>query len=352
MTVRVFQVPSPKHYPDRSGEAVIALVHHRMVGTLKSTDATFTTGTRQASTNFGVGYDCARAGHPQGLAAAHVHQYVAVDQAAWGNGNLDPTGDWDDIYGATPNPNFRTISIEHHDNGGAPLGSGRKGVVPGEVLAVSIELDRLLLAGDWAAWKAAGIAATTDAKGAAIAAQVGAIEPDVRTIVDHHFISGRLKPSCWRPWADDPTGFPQARYLDELAEEDMRITAIKGEDWKPGPPDAPKRRPIRNVPDRQFGTIVGYIEVGEIVRTIAELEANGERWRLTERAGNAGYLLRSDLDPLVPGGAAEVDAELTAYIARQKRPTEADVAEAKAEGLLEGAARTEATWETWVATHP
>ena len=36
---------------------LIALVHHRMVGTLRSTDAVFTsTDGREASTNFGIGY--------------------------------------------------------------------------------------------------------------------------------------------------------------------------------------------------------------------------------------------------------------------------------------------------------
>lgn len=215
MSVRVFQVPSPKHYADRRGQAVIALVHHRMVGTLKSTDTTFTTGTREASTNFGVGYNCGRSGHPVGIGGAHVHQYVAVDQAAWGNGNLDLTGSWDNVYGATPNPNYRTISIEHHDNGGLPLGEGR-GVVPPEVRAVSIALDRLLLSGDWVAWKAAGIRATTDSKGAAIAAQCKRIIPSSKTIIDHNYIAGRLKPFCWKPWADDRVGFPQALYLAAL----------------------------------------------------------------------------------------------------------------------------------------
>jgi len=55
---------------------LIALVHHRMVGTLRSTDAAFTsTDGREASTHFGIGYGCGRTGHP---ASAHVHQYVRL----------------------------------------------------------------------------------------------------------------------------------------------------------------------------------------------------------------------------------------------------------------------------------
>lgn len=245
MSVRVFQVPSPKNFDGRYGMPVIALVHHRMVGSLASTDVTFTTGTRPASTHFGVGYDCGKTGHPTGLAGAHVHQYVHVDDSAWGNGNLDTSGRWDDVYGATPNPNYRTISIEHHDNGGRALGDG-KGVVPEEVLRVSIELDRLLLSGDWPAWKAAGITADTDGGGAAIAAQVKRIDPGPNTLVDHYYIAGRLKPYCWRPWADDAVGFPQARYLLALKapttppEETMRSFTV------------PEARTLVMVPDKTW----------------------------------------------------------------------------------------------------
>ena len=71
-----------------------------MVGTLRSTDAAFTsTDGREASTNFGVGYGCGRAGHPT---TAHVHQYVRLGDQAWGNGNWDPSGAWDDRYPTTP----------------------------------------------------------------------------------------------------------------------------------------------------------------------------------------------------------------------------------------------------------
>ena len=53
-----------------------------MVGTLRSTDAAFTsTGGREASTNSGLGYGCGRAGHPT---SAHVHQYVRLGDQGWG----------------------------------------------------------------------------------------------------------------------------------------------------------------------------------------------------------------------------------------------------------------------------
>lgn len=183
-----------------------------MVGTLRSTDAAFTsTDGREASTHFGVGYGCGRAGHPT---TAHVHQYVRLGDQAWGNGNWDPSGAWDDRYPTTL-VNSRTVSIEHHDNGGRPAGSG-KGVVPEAVIAASIALDALLLRGDLGELKAAGIRFRAGTE-AAITRELRAIPIDRHHLIDHHYIAGRLKPSCWRPWADDPVGFPQARYPASLA---------------------------------------------------------------------------------------------------------------------------------------
>ena len=75
----IYWVGSPKFTAGHPAP-LIAVVHHRMVGTLRSTDAAFTsTDGRAASTTFGVGYGCGRAGHPT---TAHVHQYVRLgDQA-------------------------------------------------------------------------------------------------------------------------------------------------------------------------------------------------------------------------------------------------------------------------------
>ena len=147
-----YWVGSPK-YTAGHPAPLIALVHHRMVGTLRSTDAAFTsTDGREASTHFGIGYGCGRAGHPT---SAHIHQYVRLGDQAWGNGNWDPSGAWDDRYPTTL-VNSRTVSIEHHDNGGRTAGSG-KGVVPEAVIAASIALDALLLRGDLAELRAAGI---------------------------------------------------------------------------------------------------------------------------------------------------------------------------------------------------
>jgi hypothetical protein len=209
--VTIYWVGSPKFTAGHPAP-LIALVHHRMVGTLRSTDAAFTaTDGREASTHFGVGYGCGRTGHPT---SAHVHQYVRLGDQAWGNGNWDPSGAWDDRY-PTTQLNSRTVSIEHHDNGGRTAGSG-KGVVPEAVIAASIALDALLLRGDLTALRAAGIRFRAGTE-SAITRELRAIPIDRHHVIDHHYIAGRLKPSCWRPWADDPVGFPQVRYLAALA---------------------------------------------------------------------------------------------------------------------------------------
>ena len=79
-------------------------------------------------------------------------------------------GAWDDRY-PTRLLNSRTVSIEHHDNGGRTAGSG-KGVVPEAVITASIALDALLLRGDLAELKAAGVRfrAGTEAAMATLAA--------------------------------------------------------------------------------------------------------------------------------------------------------------------------------------
>lgn len=206
MSYPIVWLPSPKHTPGHPA-SLIAIVHHRMVGTLAGTDATFTTGTRVASTNFGIGY-CTKHSAARRLC---IHQYVALGDQAWGNGNWDATGQWDDHYPTTL-INSRTVSIEHQDNGGLSAGDG-KGIVPEAVIEASIWLDSLLLRGKRAELAAAGVHVLTDA----FCAELAKIPVDRHHIVDHHYISGRLKPSCWQPWADDKIGFPQARYLAVLA---------------------------------------------------------------------------------------------------------------------------------------
>jgi len=250
MRYPVYWVGSPM-YTQGHPAALIALVHHRMVGTLSSTDSAFTTiEGRQASTNFGVGYKCGKAGHPD--TEAHVHQYVRLGDQAWGNGNWDPTGKWDDRYPTTL-VNSRTISIEHHDNGGRTRGNG-KGVVPEKVLVESIALDALLLSGDVMAMKDAGIRFRAGTE-TAIGRELRAMPVDRNHIIDHHYIAGRLKPYCWQPWADDPVGFPQDRYITALT------------------PPAPEEDTVTSYPVPKVPSI-GTIAAGTWLYVNSDLSAN------------------------------------------------------------------------------
>jgi hypothetical protein len=219
MVVPIHQVPSWK-FTAGHPKPLIAIVHHRMVGTLPGTDRTFTKGKRVASTHFGVGL-CSKHG---GKGVTCIHQYVLLGNQAWGNGNnrypeghpkagqLVPST-WNERYPTTL-VNSRTISIEHHDNG--IKGHPKSGVVPEAVIEASIGLDELLLSGDVAAMKAAGIRFRAGSA-ATIGLELKAIRPGRHTIIDHNYIAGPLKPRCWKPWRKDAVGFPQARYLAELA---------------------------------------------------------------------------------------------------------------------------------------
>ena len=92
----------------------------------------------------------------------------------------------------------------------------------------------------------------------------------------------------------------------------LKIINTKGEDWTPDV----TRRPYRANPIRS-SAIIGYIEFGQIVRTIVEASTpDGNGWRLTEVNNKPVWLLRSDFNPLTQGGDPVVDQGLTNYINR------------------------------------
>jgi len=99
------------------------------------------------------------------------------------------------------------------------------------------------------------------------------------------------------------------------------IKAIKGEDWKPtrNATTLLSNGVLRDAPSRA-AQIVERVDLEVVVRSIAEVAANGDNWRLTKRNGQTLYMLRSDWVPLVQGGDPAVDAGLTAYIARTPVP--------------------------------
>lgn len=201
----------------RGGKTILAIVHHRMVGTLPGTIRTFqSTANRPVSTQFGIGFISGK---------LTIAQFVDLRDTAFGNGNYDPSGRWDDWGYPTTAINARTVSIEHED--GATTG---RGIVKEPVIAASIELDRLLLSGNLSKIRAAGIRATGTG-GAKAVSDLGKIKPGPRTIIMHHDIAGRLKPYCWTRWLDDP-GFPAKRYIAALAGPQLPDTSSVGDDVK------------------------------------------------------------------------------------------------------------------------
>ena len=225
-SVPVFWLPaSDEDHKDaseggRSGFQPEAIVHHRAVTDLAGLDATFaasdadpaTVGSpgRSVSANFGIG-------HRKGTGTLAIHQYVNLSDTAYCNGdcraNTHPAepSRWDKWYGHKGH-NERTVSIEHEDNGQFAAGTEGRGVVTEDIIAASIALDALLLTGDIAAIRAAGIKIRDQATATAL----GKIVPGPTTLIDHNDIAGANKPYCWRPWAKDAIGFPRARYVAAL----------------------------------------------------------------------------------------------------------------------------------------
>jgi hypothetical protein len=127
-----------------------------------------------------------------------------------------------------------------------------------------------------------------------------------------------------------------------LKEADVQITAIKGEDWKPtkNATTGASNGVFRAAPDRA-AAVVDRVPLETIVRSIAEVTANGLNWRATERAGQALFMLRSDWAPLVIGGDPATDAQLVDYIVR-KPLADIGTAQKVAAGAVSKAAATEA----------
>ena len=207
----------------RAGRQPIAIVHHRIVGSLNSADTIFaandtdpaTVGStsRSVSANFACGYDTD--------GKLYVHQYVDMSDTAYCNGDFEAGSNWEKwgyptgfvtVDGSSMRPmNSMTISIEHDDQGGSSDPT-KKGVVREDIIKLSIALDKLMLSGNWAAIKAAGIRCRDEATAVAL----GKIVPGPRTLIDHRDIAGGQKPYCWRPWQADTAGFPRQRYITEL----------------------------------------------------------------------------------------------------------------------------------------
>lgn len=194
------------HYTEGRTDPVRAFINHRMVGYLAGTDAYFQNpATRPVSTHFGIGYGS------DGV--VRISQYVPLDDTAYGNGNYDASGKWDDWGFKTSEINAQTISIEHQDHGDP----GGKGIVSAKTQAASQKLQALLRYGTIAQWKAAGIWVRDWEHNAPILLkEIRAIPVDGKHFGTHHDIAGNLKPTCWLPWEADKVGYPRTTYVDKI----------------------------------------------------------------------------------------------------------------------------------------
>jgi hypothetical protein len=135
---------------------------------------------------------------------------VPLDDTAYGNGNYDTTGSWDNWGYKTSEINAQTISIEHQDHGDP----GGKGIVSDKTQQTSMALQALLHKGTIADWKAAGIIVRDWTHNAPILqAELRKVPLDGRHVITHHDIAGKLKPYCWLPWSSDKVGFPRDKYV-------------------------------------------------------------------------------------------------------------------------------------------
>lgn len=101
----------PRGTQGRNGNKVIAIVNHIMSGTLFGTDSWFKNPSSEVSAHFGVGKN------------GEIHQYVDINNVAWGNGVVNQPS-WPLLI-ANVNPNYYTVSIEHEGQSGEQFTEGQ-----------------------------------------------------------------------------------------------------------------------------------------------------------------------------------------------------------------------------------
>lgn len=321
---------SPDHGTGRAGLQPIAIVHHRAVssslaGIVKTLS---TSDSRPVSATFAVGHED---GKPK------VVQLVDLSDTAWCNGDCQQrvypseASNWDRWYGHRAH-NERTISIEHEDQGGSN-DPKKKGIVTDDLVRTSIALDRVLLSGDLAAIRAAGIRC----REAATARALGKIKPGPRTLITHHDIAGKLKPSCWLPWKADKTGFPRDRYVAELSappapqEADMpplsayipgQIATVKGTANIRSKPEITAASLLRTVPEdrTESWTVTGW------VKGAVDPDGGSDQWLARWADGRWEYTAKSN----VSAGPAAPTGDCTAAIKAATDPLERRIGSMKA----------------------
>lgn len=295
--------PSPDHNRGRAGYQPIAIVHHRAVAsTLNGIDVTFdATGgntSRQVSANFAIG-------HMTG-GKLEIHQYVDLSDTAWCNGidpALVPQNNWTTWGYENHHHNARTVSIEHEDQGGSS-DPAKKGIVREDILKTSIALDRLMLSGDIAAMRAAGIRI----RDSATATALKKIPRDARHLIDHHDIAAQQKPYCWKPWKADKVGFPRARFVKELTAPpapqpvpEVDMPPLVSPDVTGFAATVKATANIRSAPKIAATTLLRTLSQAEVWKAIGwvkgdvDPESGSDLWLMTWRNGRYEYTAKANL---------------------------------------------------------
>jgi len=127
-------------------------------------------------------------------------------------------------------------------------------------------------------------------------------------------------------------------------EDAVRITLIKGEEWKPtaNATTGASNGVLRRSPDT-VALIVYRLPLGTIVRSIEEIKTDAASdfdWRATEYNGEVVFMLRRDWEALRQGGDPAIDALLNDFITRKPIPEPIDCAPlvnaARQEGVTAG----------------
>ncbi len=186
-----FGFPTGSH--GRGGSPpVLAIVCHIAEGTLDGTDTTFldpNNNGNPVSAHFCVGED------------GTVHQYVRMNDAAWGNGVVEAGNTMPASWPAGVDPNVYTVSVEHAGMSGRPLTEVQ--------YQASLKLQRWILT------------------------QTG-LTPTVDTVVGHYRIAPISRAGCPGP------AFPWRRLLADLqpqttptkADSDFVVYAPKTGTWR------------------------------------------------------------------------------------------------------------------------
>lgn len=164
------------NFEDRHGQAVAAIVQHRMgrdasgnLATMGGTQSWFENKASKVSAHFGVGFD------------GQIWQWVMLSKSAWANGIIekpDASLPWlAECVEKKLNPNWRTISIEFEGDSDT--------IMPEKQYQAGLALNRWLLA-------------------------VMALPANSRTIVRHSQITGLQRMNC------PGNAFPMVRLLKDL----------------------------------------------------------------------------------------------------------------------------------------